>query len=59
MAKSLAAPPPAVMWKVENVPDELGGIAEISRQSDEGAAPFFLWLIMKCERRERNYRQGY
>ena len=59
MAKSLAALPPAVTWKVENVPNELCGVAEISRQSDEGAASFFLWLIMKCERTERNYRQGY
>lgn len=45
--------PPAVTYKVENVPNELGNLAkEIFRQNVEGVPGLFLLHILKRERRE-------
>lgn len=62
MAENLATLPPAVTWKVENVPNELGGRAKISRLSPLPALlwqelGFFLWFIVNV-RGEREITDG-
>lgn len=52
LAESLATLSSAVMWKVENVPHELGCATRISRQSLESAT-WFLLVVHHKMREER------
>jgi hypothetical protein len=44
---------PAVMWSDRNVPNELGNLDKISKQSVE-VLPGFILLLVKCKRAELN-----
>lgn len=54
VAEGLAEFYPEIMWKAELANDEIQHLAEISQQSVEGVAQFFLLFIVKRKRKERN-----
>lgn len=45
---------PAVMWRVGNVPSELGDIVKISNQSVENAIYFFFLMLIVKFQEKRN-----
>ena len=51
MAERLTTLLPAVMWKIEKVPHELGGLAEEISGHHSRFPGFFLLLVLKSDRR--------
>lgn len=54
VAEGLSELSPTVVWKAECISDELGYLAEISKQSIGGMVQLLLDLTVKYKRKERN-----
>lgn len=60
MSGSLEALSPLITWEKENIPNELGDVAEeVSRQSVEGDTLLLLLFIVKCKQRVKSQRKDW